>query len=86
MQAATKGGTGLGKLLRNARNELPSLLTSMLEMVPERRLGSRSAAEVMQHEFFQGVDWSCVGQRKLHSPLRSFQWWRQAYKHVGEAG
>lgn len=45
-----------------------SLIKMLLERDPEKRLGSRSVADIKTHSFFQGIDWSAVYRRELKPP------------------
>jgi serine/threonine protein kinase len=55
-------------------NEISSravdLLKKLLNRNPAKRLGSgrRDAEEIMEHHFFQGIDWDAVRRRKLKPP------------------
>ena len=52
------------KLSKNAK----SLLESLLEKDPEKRLGHGGISEVLSHPFFNEIDWTVAEERKLTPP------------------
>jgi serine/threonine protein kinase len=46
-----------------------SLITGLLNRNPVERLGSRSADDVKNHEFFRDIDWKDLYDRKLRPPF-----------------
>ena len=51
-------------------NEGKSLLISLLNRNPNKRLGAgpTDAEEIKKHPFFEHVDWDAVYRRKVHVP------------------
>ena len=48
--------------------DLCSLLTELLQVKPEKRL--KDANQIKQHEFFNGVDWEKMKQKKYNAPFK----------------
>eukprot|EP01017_Pseudomicrothorax_dubius_P002529 TRINITY_DN10110_c0_g1_i1.p1 TRINITY_DN10110_c0_g1~~TRINITY_DN10110_c0_g1_i1.p1 ORF type:complete len:154 (-),score=36.01 TRINITY_DN10110_c0_g1_i1:26-487(-) len=46
------------------------LISKLLVTDPDLRLGGKSASEVKGHEFFAGVNWTKVAQRKQAPPFK----------------
>lgn len=67
--------------LRRAKLEFPdgmsmeamSLISGLLNRNPAERLGSRSGKEVLDHPFFQGVDWQMLYNREITPPFQPCQ-------------
>lgn len=47
-----------------------SLIRGLLCKEPENRLGSKTAAEIKNHEFFSGLDWEMVYEKKIDPPFK----------------
>lgn len=47
------------------------LISKLLVLNPEKRLGQEGAESVKRHQFFSSVDWDKLSQRKYESPLKS---------------
>ncbi len=47
-----------------------SLLRGLLCKEPENRLGSKSTSEIKNHEFFSGLDWQMVYDKKIEPPFK----------------
>jgi serum/glucocorticoid-regulated kinase 2 len=43
--------------------EATSLLTALLQRDPTKRLGTNSASELKDHEFFKDIDWVAISQQ-----------------------
>lgn len=52
-------------------NPAKSLLSSLLDRNPQRRIGSgpRGAEDIKEHEFFREIDWERVYNREYEVPL-----------------
>uniref|UniRef100_V9KF61 non-specific serine/threonine protein kinase n=1 Tax=Callorhinchus milii TaxID=7868 RepID=V9KF61_CALMI len=57
---------------RTLSPEAKSLLSALLKKDPRQRLGGGSddAKEIMQHKFFDGIEWQDVYQKKLIPPFK----------------
>lgn len=44
---------------------LRSLIEGLLVKNPEKRLGAKSVREIKKHEYFRGVDWELVAEKKV---------------------
>lgn len=49
-----------------------NLITLLLDRNPDTRLGSseRDAEEIMEHPFFQGIDWKALEEKRIPPPWR----------------
>jgi len=50
--------------------EIKSLLTGLLEKEPSNRLacGGRGVTSILRHDFYLGLDWELLEQRRLRPP------------------
>ena len=75
--------------LKKNRLQGGEFILSLLEWRPDKRLTHTGFEEVKTSEFFRTVDWSAPIRTKEPSPLKSFKWWKAAYKKPkggGKAG
>ena len=64
--------------LRKAKLEFPeglspeamSLIQGLLNRNPEQRLGSNNEQDVLNHPFFQGIDWGMLYRREVAPPFQ----------------
>eukprot|EP00828_Plagiopyla_frontata_P039730 TRINITY_DN5236_c0_g1_i2.p3 TRINITY_DN5236_c0_g1~~TRINITY_DN5236_c0_g1_i2.p3 ORF type:complete len:153 (-),score=34.63 TRINITY_DN5236_c0_g1_i2:136-594(-) len=47
-----------------------SLLSQLLIVKPEKRLGAKSIDEIKGHEFFKKIDWQMVAEKKIDPPFK----------------
>jgi RAC serine/threonine-protein kinase len=60
------------KFPRNISNEAKSLLSGLLEKIPQKRLGGGpdDVQEIMAHPFFASINWNDLVQRKIVPPFK----------------
>lgn len=46
------------------------LLSGLLDKNPETRLGAKGAKEIMEQEFFKGINWEDLYNKKLDPPYK----------------
>ena len=61
--------SGVLKIPGYVSDKAKDLLLGLLEKTPDLRLGSRGAEEIKNHEFFEGIDWESVKNKKLKPPV-----------------
>ena len=47
-----------------------SLIRGLLTKEPEKRLGTKGTQEIKSHEFFDGIDWSLLSEKKIDPPFK----------------
>lgn len=56
--------------------ESASCVSQLLERNPRKRLGVFGIKSAMQHEFFRGIDWRSLRDRRINSPIRPCESWK----------
>jgi serine/threonine protein kinase len=49
--------------------EVSSLVLSLLELDPEKRLGSNGVEEIKSHKYFEGIDWEKLAKKEITPPF-----------------
>jgi serine/threonine protein kinase len=73
----TKDRQKLFERLRSAPLQIPKslspqaagIISGLLTRNPMKRLGANGATEVMDHEFFRGLDWNALLEKRIPAPL-----------------
>lgn len=51
--------------MNRLKGPIHSLIEGLLVKNPEKRLGAKSVAEIKKHEYFHGIDWGLVAEKKV---------------------
>jgi serine/threonine protein kinase len=47
-----------------------SLIRALLTKEPEKRIGTKNTQEIKSHEFFEGIDWTLLYEKKIDPPFK----------------